>query len=523
MPTFNKNTIIFNEKDWLAGLHPQFGQNLNSLQKGGNYIAYSRAIDPYRYLGYVSPGYASAEVTNDNLVNAVLRNGVANGTSAYIIGESAKIHKATNLTTAPALTTDANWPHAIAHGAHTTIVGNDCVLYNSKFYYSFSDNTDWDVGQLTFPNTFDDSFMTATATTPLAAPYITGGKGFPHPLIVGVDDIMYIGDRNFLHAYDWSTGVFSANVLQLPVNYIITSMAKIEPRSLAIFAYFSNDGTSNSDKVYLGNSKCYLWDYLSLDPFKIVDLDDNQVTEAFEYQGTIGCFTSGRMYDFTNFTKYSKMKLYNGSIFQEKFIYSGEPPIRGGVVVNGEEIRWMCSEGSVPGQIYSWGNHLKQPMVLNKIGEMGGSDNDRSGMYRNFSSYSYMHSTGTSSTGLLMYSGTNYDYQAQITTSLLDLEFPFRKQGKIKYVDVQFGKYSSGGLAINMYLKDRVGTNTQIISSLSTIDSSNIRMHIEEDINGNKLPLFDGLRLLISYSQVGAITDCPIVSKVEVEFETINI
>jgi hypothetical protein len=122
-----------------------------------------------------------------------------------------------------------------------------------------------------------------------------------------------------------------------------------------------------------------------------------------------------------------------------------------------------------------------------------------------------------------MYSGTNYDYQAQITTSLLDLEFPFRKQGKIKYVDVQFGKYSSGGLAINMYLKDRVGTNTQIISNLSTIDSSNIRMHIEEDINGNKLPLFDGLRLLISYNQVGTITDCPIVSKVEVEFETINI
>ena len=154
MPQITSNKIIFGREDWLAGLHPQYTATGNYAQAGGNYAATQRCFNPFRFLGYACPGYNPTAITKSSVLSALVRNGFNNGAYAYLLEGGAKIHRLTIASNA--LLDDAGgvgFPHTITHGAHTTIVGNDCVLYNHKvggtsalrYMYSFSDSADWEI------------------------------------------------------------------------------------------------------------------------------------------------------------------------------------------------------------------------------------------------------------------------------------------------------------------------------------------------------------------------------------------
>ncbi len=536
MPKIQNNKIIWDSEDWLTGLHPQFGTDLTPLQKGGNFMANMRSFNPYRFYGYASPGYNNSAVTNSTTVlGANPRKGLNNAGYAYILEGGAKIHRL-DLITETLLNDSAGvgFPHTITHGAHTAIVGNDCVLYNHKvggtsamrYLYSFNDATDWDIGTCdmsALTPAFDDDFMSTAPATPLGASYITDGKGYPHPLEVGYDDILYIGDRNYVHAYDGQNaadndGKFFPAVLTLPSGYIITSMTKLAPRSMVIFAYYSP--SSSSDSFFSGNCKAFFWDYLSLDPYDIEDLADNYVSESFEYKGTVGCFTQGRTADLSISSKVSRLQLYTGSIFEEVRSFVGNVPIRGGVDIQGEQINWLSASGGGDWNIYSWNDNFSNEKKLFKSCEVGGGANYLSGMLKTFTSSLMVGGTGTTAAGKLEKVSANYIGGGNSTFFTSLLEFPNRI--RITNVKVYFAKTSTGGRALTLQFYDRLGGVYTIVSSLSTITKANQTLTIPGMTTaGEKIQPMDGIRLVGSWGDGSGATDAPIITRIEAEFENL--
>ena len=174
MPKILSDRIIWDEDDWLGGLVPQARNNTPITVGIG--AAYQRNINPFRRLGAITPGYAPSSVTNVASITSVVKSGDADysGTTpyAYLVG-GALVHrlKLDDNTISNA----APWPHTIAHGAHGSILGEDIKVYNvmnavtsvssTMALYSFSDNTDGDVGAYDISsgalNVFYDNFISS--------------------------------------------------------------------------------------------------------------------------------------------------------------------------------------------------------------------------------------------------------------------------------------------------------------------------------------------------------------------------
>lgn len=535
MPQISQNAsggkIVFNETDWLAGLHPQYSVGLLNNQKMGNYLATGKNFNPYRYLGYASPGFNPKDVTNVSAVTAALRSSVINGGYGYATSNNSLLHRIEALTTNGQVTNAGSFPHTIDH-AHASEVGDDVAFYTAKvggtsaprLFYSFADATDWDVGVYDYSATFDDDFMSTAPATPLAAPYITGGVGKPHPLMVGDDDILYIGDRNFVHAYDGANaadadGKFFAAALTLPSGYIITSFSRID-NFLVIFAYQSNAGTDGSTGYYYGDAKAFFWDYLSLDPTRIVSLNDNYVSEGFEYKGSVACFTSGRQNQIDSIgTRLSHLQIFNGSIFEPVSDFIDAPPIRGGVEVKGDVITWNSA-----GKIYSYGSPFQGfPVGLTHLCSGSGTT---SGLLKTFTSTLQLASTGATTDGGLQRFNTEYASSSIAASVYAEPYFPTRQQGRVKSVKIRFGKTSSAGRNLTLTLYDRATSSSTVISTgtnLSAITAANMVKEYELNSSGNPFPTFEALRLILEWEGGSAATDAPVVAIVEIEYENVAI
>jgi len=398
-------SILFDENDWLAGLNTS-ATNTEFKKLYGN--ASMTGVSPLRQPGYLYPSPLQNDVTNVAQVTAFLRNAVVIGDNAYIIGSNSLVHKLTTLS-AGTISTTAPFPHTIDH-AHASEAGSDIALYytgsTQRVFYSFADATDWDVGIYNVvADTFDDDFMSTVPASPLAAPYLTGGAGYPHPIIVGDDDILYIGDRNFVHAYDGQTGAngtFYPAVLTLPQGYVITSFTTTQDINLAIGAYVG--AAAGTDTYNRGTAKVWFWNYLALDPDYSRDLRDNYVSEIVPWAGTIAAFTSGRKTISDNGPY--KLQALNGSQFEVvKTWNTGGLPIRGGVDSVNNDLYWNAAS-----RIYSY---TKRP------------DN---GEYRlNMISQSQ---DGTS--GLLKFFTTVIHHPVSLSSIQISLHLPVKCYGSVK-------------------------------------------------------------------------------------------
>jgi len=532
-----KGRIIWDRDDWLAGLSTQFDNAANSagLTQIDNGIPQSRSMNPYRFKGCLSPHFMPTDVSGVAIVDAVIKKAVVNGTSAYTVGAGSLMHRIATLSGTPALTNDTagtGWPHTIDH-AHSSEVGSDIALYVAKVggtsalrgFYSFADATDWDVGTFDFatPSVFDDDFMSTAPATPLAAPYLAGGVGYPHPLIVGDDDLLYIGDRNFLHGYDGQNaadndGKFFPAVLTLPGGFVITTMVKYQ-QYLVVFAYQESAGSN----FYQGEAKAFFWDYLSLDPTYIYSLGDNYVSESFNFQGTIGCFTQGKPVDPAGigiYSKVTKLQLFDGGKFKvvTNACIDKNAPIRGGVSVRGNVIQWNSQ-----GTVYQYGTpDPSLPQVLNAIGEGIGTT---TGIYATLSNTNFI-STGATTSGGLQTLSTDFYHQTLVYGQLARPVFPEKMQGKVVSVTIKWGKPSSGGRNINVFFRDRIADMGIIIASsnnLRTIAAANLVTKYDEDYLGEPIGTFDAIRPAIQWEAGSGATDAPIIDSIEVDYEVINI
>lgn len=519
--------IIFGAEDWAQGLLPNYSAS-NLLNQKGTGLASARTMNPFLAYGYALPGLNPTDVTNVAQVTTLIRNGVVNGTSAYLVSNGALIHQLTSLDITPAITNAGAFPHTITPTGGTSPVGDDIVIYSAKtsgttaigsrIFYTYSSSTIWEVGMYDFTN-FSDSFMSSVAvTTPLASPYTTGGVGKPHPMIVGDDDILYIADRNFVHAYDGvvsavaTLGKFSPAVLTLPNGYIITSFARAES-GLMVFAYLENSSASGS--FYLGKSFAFLWNYNDLDITRSYDLTDNYVSEAFNYKGTIGCFTQGRPNDPSQ-TRLTCLRLFNGSIFETVASIIHNAPIRGGVNIVGDSIQWNSD-----GVIYSYGSPLAGTKAgLHRLSEGLGSN---SGFFRTLASTLQIISSGATTSGGLQYL-TGYYFQSSFSTGVAEPTFSSGTKGKVTNVKVRFGGTVTGGRSITIQLSDRGVTTSTVINAQETVTGqAGMVTKKVSDSSGAPFLVFDGLKLVVSWATGSGATVAPALESVEVDFDEITV
>ena len=514
MPKVFKNKIVFDKDDWMASLAPDY--STSRISKIGNGLAFVRSFNPYRNLGYASPGFMPTDLTNVAVVDAAQIKAEVNGTFAYTIGGT-KIQQITIATNA--ITTPTTFPKTIAHGAHTSIAGQDlCVYYTNisstrtkMLFYAFNDNTDGDIGTYDFTTTFDDDWM---STVPTDGAVLT--KTTPKRLIVGHDDTMYISDGNLVKGFDGATGTngtFLGTVLTLPKDYIITGFVKTEPRMLVVFAYKDQSDAFNRGKVTV-----FFWNYLDADIYKGVDINDNYVDAAFDYNGVPACFTQGNPTG-SSLNRSSRLQIYDGIGFKAVTDFKGDAPVHGGVEVTGNMIRWASK-----GVIYSYSNpffHSQAiPIGMNILGEGTGTSR---GLLKTISGTTTILSSGTTTSGGLQNVSSNYYFQSIVATALAQPNFDVRKIGHIEYVKIKFKGTATGGRNVLVQLYDSTQSLGEVIGSaenLKEITSSNVTLLRDKTITGATYTDFDELRAVVSWGSGIAATDAPIVDTIEVFFST---
>ncbi len=545
MPSISYNRdggkITWDKDDWLAGLHPNYSSAAGDTPApiGNAQLTFSQSMNPYRYFGYASPGFNPTDVTGVSAVtDSPLRHIViaydTDGTDGYY---GFGINSNTKIFRIDTTTGEVTSPHTIT-SASGTVEGNDIVQYavniasvrTPAVFYSFNNtgatagNPLWNVGMCNLAGTYDDDFMTTVPASPLAV-LSAGGDAitYPHPMIVGDDDILYIADANVLNAFDGATGAngtYSTDVLTLPAGYRITSFAKLKQR-LVIFAYkeLRKNANANPGSFFNTETKAFFWNYLDLDPYDSVDLNDNYCSAGFNYMGTVGCFTQGRK-PVPGSTQFSAMKIFNGDEFDTVAMFDDNIPIHGGVQVVGDTIMFCTNTSGSRSAIYQFGSPYPGfPDGLNKVTSGTGTS---AGALCSLSTTLQVVSTGTGTSGGLQKLQNNFT-TGSVAPALASPVFSEGHRGVMKSATVTFGKASSGGRALTVSLVGNNLTNTTIVAALETVDSTNIRKKYEFQSDGALPPQFDSVHPVASWGSGSGATDAPIVQSIELEYQNVNL
>lgn len=513
--------IIFGPDDWTGGLNTQYGVAVVD----GAPIRSASAFNPYRPYGIAGPGYLFTAATNNTTVDGLVVSGIVKFATGYQTGllltNNGKIHELT-FSTNTITNSGGTFPHTI-NDTHSNPVGEDIIAYSvgsTRYaFYSFRDATDWNIGRYDYATTFDDDYMSTVPASPLASPYLTGGKDAPHPLIVGADDVLYVGDRNFLHGFDGqvgANGTFYPAVLTLPAGYTITSFAKTET-FLVIFAY-RQDQTDTSGSVR-GQASAFFWDYLSLDPTKVLDLDDNYVTGGFTWRGTACCFTTGRPtepYFGQPDDKRSDLRVFNGSQFEAVASFDGTPPIYRGVDVSANEVQW-----NTDGLIFSYADKANKGFVLNKIATIGGSGT--SGFLSTMTATRQYASNGSSgANGSIMYSTfDSYGSSGQVATVYVRPDTQLGTIARVKAVELFL--HTTGAtdntLTLNLNYLGNMGGSSVVVSE----DVFTGRTHTYwKDTSGQPFLDFNRISLSMAWTIGASGNTPPLVDTVIIHYEPIN-
>lgn len=510
----NGGSIIYDKDDWLAGMDTTSSGTDYGVTGGNPFMS---EVDPLRKYGFVTTSFNAADVTNIASVTATITKGIVNGDNAYFIG-GGLVHKLTTLG-GGTISTTAPFPHTIDHAHASESASDICSYYNynagtPKFgaFYSFSDATDWDVGFYDYlADTFDDDFMSTVPTSPLAAPYLAGGAGYPHPLHVGDDDILYMGDRNFVHAYDRSNGTFYPAVLTLPKGWIITCFTTTQDLQLAIGTYYSAGlGASTFNR---GAAKVWFWSYLALEPDYSRDLGDNYVSEILQWNGTIAAFTQGRR-SLVDRGIY-KLQILNGSQFEIiKTWNTGGLPVRGGIDTCGKDLYWNGA-----GSIYAM---IKRPdngqFILNHIVQVGSTG----GAFIFLTGSSIYHTSFGSGTGAgLVYFSGNYNEVGILQCQIASPQFPVKQKGELTQVTVKLSRTFTGGRSFEL---QALLDNSASILIAETSASSDLRMtRISTKSDGTPLGVFNTLQPYLKWSTGSGATDAAEIEWIRFDYQLVNV
>lgn len=530
--------IIFDKDDWLSGLNTQYMTGLTDVPapQYGKGLSEAIRFNPFRNLGYATPGFNPTDLTNVSAVTTnILNIALASESStnyAYGISSGALLHRIDIAN--KSISNSGSWPHTTTGAGAVT--GSDVVAYTANvggtatacIFYSWNDaGGSWNVGRFrTDTGAFDDDFMSTVPATPLSP----SGNNKPHAMIVGADDVLYILDGNKVHAYDGATGTdgtFSASVQTYPQGYINTSFSLIAQPSpfLVTYGYYSPSGNSVTvNSTSSGPAKAFFWDYLSLDPSYVIDLDDRVVTAGFTWRGTIGCITQGNNLVNDGANRFCRVKVWNGSIFETVATYIGNAPVHGGIDIVGNSVQWNASNGSVC-NIFSYGSPYED--VDAGLNILGAGAGNTPGVLRTVggSIGFQMLSTGTTTSGGLQYMKTGtYAANASARTIAVMPQFPNGQKGKVRAVGIDFAKTSgSTGAQIDAFLVYENSQTSQVIASTAQITTSNITKWYYNDYTDAPLPQFMEISALVRWTAGAVDTDAPVLRRIMIDYEEVPV
>lgn len=511
--------IIFDKDDFLAGFAP-FQQN-NSIRTYGRGGSFMRDFDPHSVIpGMAYPGKTGVDVTNvtGSLPSAVQVGAITGWGNqyAYSIG----LTKANRLDiTNNTLSNSGDWPHTIpdaGHGGHAnpTFLLGALAVYNvagvKKLFWSWNDDTDWDVGMYDLASTFNDDFMSTTPANPLAGTDLTDGQGLPHHLFVASDDLMYIGSNRYVHIYDGATGAagtFSAKVLTLPVGFTVQGFAE-NNFTVAVF------GSTSGGTGRRAEAKAFFYQLptdAAVDPYKVVNLNDDEVACPFSFSGSLGCFTRNRN------NGRSALRFFNGTEFKPVFFWTGGLPTLGGVEIWNDLVVW-----NTDGQIYAWGK--RDGMFPQGAFQLQRGTGTTSGFVRSFISGNLYGSSGTgTSGGLQLFS--NFSDNANFQSLTAYPSFAPDMHGRVRQVRVTFATTttSASARALSVQLKtDGDQTTTTVLNAVTDVTVSNMLRVVRFDASNNSLPEFESMKINLIWAAGNGATDAPGIEKVEVVYDQVN-
>lgn len=525
MPTIDSKNkkIIYDEKDWLSGLSPFYGYR-TLAQKTGQLSRQQYAFNPFDDVGYAKNGFLNSDFAHEDRVTSCISKVIycSGGVNLGHYGIDMK-NKLYGLTFA-AGSSDVLAVNNVPLTIHATGVNSDiCYHYagNSKVnvvFVSYNNGTTGDVAAYSLDDgTSDLDFM---STRPSGAAALA--NAYPHPMCVGHDDTLYIGDGRALHCYDYSDtadadGKLFTNVLLLPQNYVIKSIQKFQPRTLMIFAETGLLG---------GEATVFFWDYLSLDPYQAESLNERVVVNAFDYKGTVGCFTD-------SYGETKKIKVFNGSEFETLVRFfdmsnaSDNNPSFGGVDVNENEI-YVHLGTAVNGYIYKYGNNQGLKNTLEVVGKSAmGVAGYKPGFVKFYPQYNNLYfSTGldNATSATIQYNdNTKYATDGYWYSQITDIG---DERIQVKQITVYFADEFTGGRTISVSLTDRY--NTYAVAGLTTLGTVTTTNRIYKakpilDTAGTLIPPLDGIGLNLTWGTGAGSSVTPIINKIIIDYEPIKI
>ncbi len=522
----NGGTIIYDYTDWKAGLAPQgaFTTTTTGLRSVGvNGFSRIVTIDPFFKNGVLSPGRgpSSNSANSSQQAGVVVSGDFLDNSTMMCLDAGGKINKNTTSGTAPSFNT-APFPYTIVG---TSPIGQDSILYKhnsggattqvTSWFYSYYNNTNWDVGAyVNFSGTPDHDFMSTVPTTPLD---VTTGDGddtyqrtMAHTMEVGADDILYIGSGRYLHAYDGATGsngTFSSKVLTLPAGFQIVGLRKYQDILLIVGNYYSTSSLSDT-----GVALMYTWNYRDLDTTNVIPLEDSLVSSIFLWKGSPVVITSGPYAR----NGRNKVKIISGNTVTKIADFDGVLPTQRGVVTESDIIYLNCG-----GYINTVGDRFtKNSYAINQIAAF--SNVGTSGVLI----YNALQSCllGASSDGTHAFENINNTPGAgSCRTPLFTPDFPLDKMGRIRSVTIEYYQpIAASGTNGNITVALQVDSVTQapLVSSLSSVVSPLLKKYSIP--TSGVFPQFVGVEILINWN-ASTGGDSPSISKIMIDYELVDI
>lgn len=243
-------------ENFLGGYLRRYWASSFPVYGNRNQAARMRNID-LRNPNVIQPGPDTATLTNGNqagvvksLLRGIMKQSVSDDVSFGVGGTAMyKIQSAS-------VTSDANFPHTI--GGAEAKTGEDVKEYHDEIYYTFNHAaTSGEMGKLTLPNTFDDDFLSTAPTVGAFSLQVD----VPHPLEVGGDDVLYIGNGHYVSSYDKTTDTADEDAIDLPDDCVVTDI-KWNMKKLYITVNWPNLTGNNQVKqsLFIWNTVDDSWD-----------------------------------------------------------------------------------------------------------------------------------------------------------------------------------------------------------------------------------------------------------------------
>jgi hypothetical protein len=364
----------------------------------------------------------------------------------YALGNTGHFYKLVGAATTQ-ISAAAPWPYHISadSGGNNGVIGHDLTTYyigtTPYIFYSWDNATSGSVGTFDLANTFRDQYVTLSAATPgmLSA-------GSPHPMVVGDDNILYIGNGNKLVSFDGQTGTdgtYDGVALDFPNNIQLTSIFKVGD-------YLGITGWEKTGTTWVGTSSyVYLWDYVADSWNKVIPIRTPKISTAFNLDGDVYIFCEDKKWSSIRKLTDTGSQLvarliYNNSAIDSAYVY---PPRKNAVKYFENKMLIGCDKGY--GCVFEYGKSLEglpASLILKHIlsgtsigiGAIGTPYNIK---------VLYSHYDDDSSKYLIKSTGIGFGTTRATDAYWAGLYTDFGQKVRINYIKYYFKPLASGDIA----------------------------------------------------------------------------